>query len=261
MPESQGNQPPDIGQLLDELSIKIERVKQLYEQYFMGIEKIEPGVPRKEVTRAMLLLQQQYIRNTGLRFKFNTMLQKWNIYVTYWNRTLREIENGTYVRHVARMKRKGQPVADEPARGAQPTKRFLDKDSEPLKVSAVAAPSPIVEEKTEPGLERVPARTPTGTTTLPPPIPKMPPPIPRPAARSTPVPLVPGMSELELRALHRKFVDARRASGETEVTYQALVQSLARQVGKVLEQPGVRSVRFDVAVQNGRAVLKAIPKK
>ena len=138
MPETSG-QPPDIGQQLDELAVKIERVKQLYEQYFMGIEKIEPGVPRKEVTRAMLLLQQQYIRNTGLRFKFNTMLQKWNIYVTYWNRTLREIENGTYVRHVARMKRKGQPVAAEPARGAQPTKPFLDRDSEPLNVATATA--------------------------------------------------------------------------------------------------------------------------
>src|SRR5262249_28523745 len=34
------------------------------------------------------------------------MLQKWNIYVTYWNRVLREIENGTYVRHLAKVKRK-----------------------------------------------------------------------------------------------------------------------------------------------------------
>src|SRR6516162_425781 len=92
-------QPVDLGELLAELANKIERVKVLYEQYFMGIEKIEPTVARKEVTRAMLTLQQQYIRNTGLRFRFHTMLQKWNIYTTYWNRTLREIELGTYTRH------------------------------------------------------------------------------------------------------------------------------------------------------------------
>src|SRR4029077_9674234 len=98
-------QSDDIGELLNELATKMERLKQLYEQYFMGIEKIEPQVARKEVTRAMLQLQQQYIRNTGLRFKFNTMLQKWNIYTTYWNRTLREIENGTYTRHLAKLRR------------------------------------------------------------------------------------------------------------------------------------------------------------
>ena len=82
----------DIAEVLKELELKVERLKVLYEQYFMGIEKMEPQVARKEVTRTMLTLQQQYIRNTAMRFKFNTMLQKWQIYVTYWNRVLREIE-------------------------------------------------------------------------------------------------------------------------------------------------------------------------
>src|SRR5262245_40385935 len=89
------DQPLVVGELLSELANKIERVKVLYEQYFMGIEKMEPSVARKEIQRAMLQLQQMYIRNTGLRFKFNTLLQKWNIYITYWNRILREIEAGT----------------------------------------------------------------------------------------------------------------------------------------------------------------------
>jgi hypothetical protein len=70
------------------------------------------------------------------------------------------------------------------------------------------------------------------------------------------------MSESDLRALHRKFTDARRACGETgQVSYEMLVNSLARQVPRVLEQPGVRAVKFDVAVQNGKAVVKAIPTK
>ena len=68
----------DIAAQLAELAQKMDRLKVLYEQYFMGIERIEPQVARKEVSRAMLLLQQRYIRNTGLRFKFNTLLQKWN---------------------------------------------------------------------------------------------------------------------------------------------------------------------------------------
>src|SRR5437868_9365149 len=101
-------QNQDLGELLTELGNKIERLKTLYEQYFMGIEKMEPQVARKEVTRVMLNLQQQYIRNTALRFKFNTMLQKWNIYITYWNRVLREIENGTYVKHLQKAKRKAE---------------------------------------------------------------------------------------------------------------------------------------------------------
>ena len=159
--EQQQQTSVDIAEVLKELEIKIERLKVLYEQYFMGIEKIEPMVTRKEVTRAMLLLQQQQIRNTGLRFKFNTMLQKWNIYTTYWNRTLREIENGTYTRHIQRARR----------------------------------------------------------------------------------------------------VAARKQAGEGAVSYDALVNSLAKQVPRVLQQPGVKGVRFEVGMQNGKAILKAFPTK
>ncbi|MCA1664787.1 MAG: hypothetical protein LC659_11045 [Myxococcales bacterium] len=117
----------EIGEVLKELELKIERLKTLYEQYFMGIEKMEPQVARKEVTRTMLTLQQQYIRNTAMRFKFNTMLQKWQIYITYWNRTLREIENGTYIRHLAKAKRKAereQSIAIS-AKDARTTKPLL----------------------------------------------------------------------------------------------------------------------------------------
>jgi hypothetical protein len=106
--EQQAQTSEDIAEVLKELENKIERLKVLYEQYFMGIEMLEPQVARKEVTRTMLTLQQQYIRNTAMRFKFNTMLQKWQIYITYWNRTLREIENGTYVRHLQKAKRKAE---------------------------------------------------------------------------------------------------------------------------------------------------------
>ncbi|HEY2748082.1 MAG TPA: hypothetical protein VGL86_25840, partial [Polyangia bacterium] len=111
--EQQQSTGQDIGEVLKELENKVERLKVLYEQYFMGIEKIEPQVARKEVTRTMLTLQQQYIRNTAMRFKFNTMLQKWQIYVTYWNRVLREIENGTYVRHLQKAKRKAEQQGRE----------------------------------------------------------------------------------------------------------------------------------------------------
>src|SRR5690349_2764070 len=108
---------PDIEEILDDLAMRIERLRVLYEQYFMGIEKTEPHTARKEVSRKVLELQQQNIRNTGMRFRFNTMMQKFNVYTTYWNRTLREIEKGTYYRDVARVGRlaaaKGQDIPAE----------------------------------------------------------------------------------------------------------------------------------------------------
>ena len=272
--------------------MRIERVKVLYEQYFMGIEKIEPQVARKDIQRNMLALQQQYIRNTGLRFKFNTMLQKWNIYTTYWNRILREIENGTYVRHVQKAARKAQQEGRElprellsPAQRAaldEDDPRIHDQDSWPG-VPDATRPK-FTDEGTEPGFERIqpaprpapvpplpaaapPFPPPQGTRPPPPPQATRPPPPPfrappPPTQAARPSPPIPGMNEDELRTLHRTFVETRAKNGEAgRVSYETLVNSLAKQVPRVLEQPGARGVRFEVAVQNGRAILKAIPTK
>jgi hypothetical protein len=107
----------DLEEVLDDLEHRIERLKVLYEQYFMGIEKIEPQTARKEVTRKLLEITQMNIRNTALRYRFNAMNQKFGVYTTYWNRTLREIEKGTYFRNVARAgreaARKGLDMPEE----------------------------------------------------------------------------------------------------------------------------------------------------
>jgi hypothetical protein len=236
---------------------------------------MEPQVARKEVTRMMLQLQQQYIRNTALRFKFNTMLQRWQLYITYWNRTLREIENGTYVRHLQKAKRKaekegrelpaemrfdkirppsGQFNLDEDTKDG-PQSTFLDIDtgsSAPKATPPQSADFDLEEvfDKLAPAEPKKPA--------APPPVPKRPPPPPTAAL----LPKIPGMNENELRSLHQKYVDAQKRSGAAaSVKYETLVNSLAKQVPNVLAKPGVKGVRFDVTVENGKPILKAIPQK
>ncbi|MCC6748983.1 MAG: hypothetical protein IT371_15090 [Deltaproteobacteria bacterium] len=103
----------EVEAAVDELQRKLDRLRVLYEQYFMGIEKREPSTLLKDVVRILHLLDQQNIRNTGLRFRHRTLLQKFNSFRTYWNRTVRAIEAGTYHRDIARLKRKlsGQGVS------------------------------------------------------------------------------------------------------------------------------------------------------
>jgi hypothetical protein len=73
---------------------------------------------------------------------------------------------------------------------------------------------------------------------------------------------VPGMSEADLRALHERYSELRKQTGEPgQVKYETLVASITRQVPRVLAKPGVNAVRFDVVVEGGKAVLRAIPKK
>ena len=92
----------EIDVALDELEKRLERLRSLYEQYFIGIEKIEPSVPRADVDRRVHALRKRQIRNTAKRFKLQNIIQRYNAFQQYWLRTCREIENGTYHRHVAR---------------------------------------------------------------------------------------------------------------------------------------------------------------
>jgi hypothetical protein len=92
----------EIEKNISELEEKLDRVRALYEQYFCGIEKLEPQIPRKDVDRRIVLLRKEQIRNTAMRFKFNTLVQRYNTMQQHWGRILREIENGTYKRDLAR---------------------------------------------------------------------------------------------------------------------------------------------------------------
>ena len=103
----------DVG----ELENRLERLRILYEQYFMGIEKREPGVQHKDVERRIQQLRKIRFQSTAARFKFQTMVQRFNTLQQYWTRTCREIENGTYKRHIQRATRRLATVP--PTDGAQ----------------------------------------------------------------------------------------------------------------------------------------------
>jgi hypothetical protein len=116
-------EPPDIEKLVGELEVAVDRVRSLYEQYFMGIEKLEPAVPRKDVERRIHVLRKEQIRNTAQRFRFQMILQRYNVYQTHWQRICREIENGTYKRHLVRAHERFDtrpPPARAPAPQARP---------------------------------------------------------------------------------------------------------------------------------------------
>jgi hypothetical protein len=90
----------EIDKELEDLDTRIDQLRALYEQYFMGIERLEPQKPRQEVERRLKVLRKEQIRNTAQRFKFNVLVQRFNTMQQYWGRVTREIENGTFKRDV-----------------------------------------------------------------------------------------------------------------------------------------------------------------
>ena len=109
MASRSGQQEPEkaevIEELLDALDTTLDRVKVLYEQYFLGIQKQPPSYLHTDVERKLRDLAQLQIRNTALRYRFVTLQQKFGSYNSYWRRTLRQIENGTYTRNLFKIGR------------------------------------------------------------------------------------------------------------------------------------------------------------
>ena len=124
-----------IEELLDQCDTTLDRVKVLYEQFFLGIQKQPPTHIHTDVERKLRDLQQMQIRNTALRYRFATIQQKFGSYNNYWRRTLRQIEAGTYHRNLAKIGRQaamtGEDIPDEilaamPKRMREQVKRDRD---------------------------------------------------------------------------------------------------------------------------------------
>lgn len=97
--------PDEFDQYLADLEVRLERLRSLYEQYFMGMERTQPLVARKDVDRRFWTLRREKVHNTARRFKLQMLVQRYNTLQQYWQRTCREIENGTYRRHKLKAER------------------------------------------------------------------------------------------------------------------------------------------------------------
>ncbi len=128
--------PSEAEVLVGELESRVDRLRSLYDQYFCGLEKLEPTVPKKDVERRMAHLRTKVnLRNTALRFRFNTAVQRYNTYLSHWQRICRQIEEGTYKRDVRRAQERFGPNATASAararrRGAASSIELSDVDFE-----------------------------------------------------------------------------------------------------------------------------------
>ena len=130
--------PEEIEAKVEEVARKMEILRVRYEQYFIGIEKVPPATLRMEVARIIRELEQMKIKNTAIKFKMRTQIQKFTSYSTYWNRTLREIEDGTYRRQKDKMRRQAATAAEIEAKSGKIAEAALASPENQAKVQAVA---------------------------------------------------------------------------------------------------------------------------
>lgn len=79
---------------LDKLEEDIRRLKNKYDQFFTGIIKVPPSFERHQVESYVHEISKQKMRDNTRRFRFNTILSRFNQYREMWGRKMREREEG-----------------------------------------------------------------------------------------------------------------------------------------------------------------------
>jgi hypothetical protein len=254
---------------LEEMERKLERMRGLYESFFMGIERSPPEVIRRDVNRQILEMQQVPIGNSSLRFRYQALTQRWVLLITYWNRTMREIEAGTFSRDLAKAKRhmasKGTTavtLAEALAMGIPKSraKAFVAHQQAAQERRAAAEQLKGAAARTAPAQNAGDASQPAAGASKPV--------VPAAAATTTPsggpppIPL-PGLSEAEMQEAYRRYSEAHKQVGTAEPppSLSKLRQRLAKQLPQILSANNCSRVRLEIAVDDGKVRLRAWPVK
>jgi len=114
---------------LDKLEEDIRKLKNKYDQFFAGIQKVPPSHERHLVEVYIHELSRQKIRDNARRFRLSTVLSRYNQYREMWGRKMREREEGPmdFRRRRAALNQPSEPQHRE--RAAAP--RVTSSESDP----------------------------------------------------------------------------------------------------------------------------------
>jgi hypothetical protein len=275
-----------------ELEADLAELRAAYELYFQGVDRLPPLKRHDAYKRAYAKLKSTQIRQTAAKFRIETIGQKLLTYERLWDRTIKEIENGSYKRDLAKLKRKEYRPPQKQAT-ADPDFHIdedldvsdLDEGAPDLSsaLAAAAAPSP----KPQPAVPSVakPQAVPVAAVPAPAPVPVAPPaavaakpaapklvaapPQPVAAVNKSVAPRPPaatpdaGLSDTKIKAIYDAYVMAKKRCGEDTraVTLDSVSSSLKKQVPVLMKAHNAKSVEFKVVIKDGKAVLRALPKE
>ncbi|MFH1267549.1 MAG: MXAN_5187 C-terminal domain-containing protein [Planctomycetota bacterium] len=209
-------------------------------------------------------------RNTGVRFKLNSLISKFSSFDRYWERILKEMEDGRFSRDVynmAKKKRNQEMVATySPNAAKQQEKRKLRPESgtSQSKSNEQAAPQPAdpgeaetetVTARGKPAPRPVKPASETASTARA--VPNK-----RPAARPAPA-AAGGEDQQKLQKTYRTFMAARKKTGEptSNMNYDKVMRQFEKKIPDFKKRHGCRDVEFKVVIKDGKAKIKAVPIK
>jgi hypothetical protein len=223
----------------------LEELKARYDMYFLGVERREPARERTELKRRVMKVKEAFTRNTGLKFRIQTLHARFLSYERMWMRSAREKEEGTYRRDLFKARLRAHHDEPAPAKPVEPV----------TPAASTKSPSPPARAGGEGRGEGAKAPVaPPGKPVAP--APATPP-------RAAPArPAASGMNDAQLRKLYEQYVAAKRSCNEdvSRISYDAVASTVSKQIPEIMNRFKAKSVEFKVEVKDGKAVLKAVPK-
>ena len=140
-----------------------------YDQYFLGMERRPPTTKHTAVKKLMNELRGTFVNSTTVKFRVQNLQQRLSTFERLWERTLMEIENGTYKRDVFKARRHADERKKRQKAGATTTAdglddlhidedldlSDLDESNDDLASAMQAAASAVEKPKAPPGIPTV----------------------------------------------------------------------------------------------------------
>ncbi len=120
----------DLRAELDKLDVMLSELRVLFEQHFSGLLPLAPEKPHAEVKRKIRVLRKAPFKNSALNYRLRTLEVRYGTLHTYWQRVLREREEGTYSKDVFKANLRDRQATD--AAYAQTTQGAADKGMKTL---------------------------------------------------------------------------------------------------------------------------------
>jgi hypothetical protein len=89
-----GVRQKEMESRISKLEKDIQKLKTAYDQYFAGVERKTPDKLAETVAREVRTLTATVVNNTALRFRAQQAISRYQVFLTYWQKNLRDLEDG-----------------------------------------------------------------------------------------------------------------------------------------------------------------------
>ncbi|AGC41744.1 hypothetical protein MYSTI_00386 [Myxococcus stipitatus DSM 14675] len=107
-PQADTSSSEAVLQECEALEAELAALRNLFEQYFMGLDRHPPTKAHDDFKKRVNRLKTSFIRSTAAKFRVGSVHSKFLTYDRLWMRTLQEIEAGTYKRDLFKARRRAE---------------------------------------------------------------------------------------------------------------------------------------------------------